>query len=528
MRRFASLIETLDSTNKTNAKVAALTHYFKEAPPEDALWAVALLSHRRPSRPVSTTQMRVWAAELVQLPEWLFEETYHIVGDLAETIALLVQQEKKGNTPALSECIEEIIAVKSKDEAEKKTYILEQWKSLNTFERFVFNKILTGGFRIGVSQKLMTRALSEAIQIEENILAHRLMGQWSPQQTTFKQLLLEPNPEDQISQPYPFFLAHALENDFENKFDVTNWHVEHKWDGMRAQLIVRKGSSFLWSRGEELITDKFPELACLATALPDGTVLDGELIPFKEGKIGDFNGLQKRIGRKTITVKLKEEVPVVLMLYDILEWEGKDIRALPLHQRQKYLSALYQQVKNDNLPLLLSEVMTFTSWVEVANERKKATEKRSEGLMLKHKDSAYGVGRKKGNWWKWKSDPKTIDAVLTYAMRGHGRRTNLYTDYTFGLWEKEELVTFAKAYSGLTDSEIKKVDQYVKKNTLDRFGSVRQVKPELVFEIAFEGLAPSSRHKSGVAVRFPRILRWRHDKKSDEANSLEDLKKLLP
>ncbi|MGA1546592.1 MAG: ATP-dependent DNA ligase, partial [Flavobacteriaceae bacterium] len=267
---------------------------------------------------------------------------------------------------------------------------------------------------------------------------------------------------------------------------------------------------------------------CLATALPDGTVLDGEIIPFKEGKIGDFNALQKRIGRKTVTVKLKEEVPVVLMLYDILEWERKDVRALPLHKRQKYLSALYQQVKNDNLPLLLSEVMTFSSWEEVADERKKATEKRSEGLMLKQKDSPYGVGRKKGNWWKWKSDPKTIDAVLTYAMRGHGRRTNLYTDYTFGLWEKEELVTFAKAYSGLTDSEIKKVDQYVKKNTLDRFGPVRQVKPELVFEIAFEGLAPSSRHKSGVAVRFPRILRWRHDKKSEEANSLEDLKKLLP
>ena len=528
MRRFASLIETLDSTNKTNAKVGALVQYFKEAPPEDALWAVALLSHRRPSRPVSTTQMRAWAAELVQLPEWLFEETYHIVGDLAETIALLVHQEKMGNTPTLSQCIEEIIAVKSKEESEKKAYIIEQWKSLNTFERFVFNKILTGGFRIGVSQKLMTRALSEAIQIEENILAHRLMGQWSPQQTTFKQLLLEPNPEDQISQPYPFFLAHALENDFENKFDVTNWRIEHKWDGMRAQLIVRKGNSYLWSRGEELITDKFPELTCLATALPDGTVLDGEIIPFKEGKIGDFNALQKRIGRKTVTVKLKEEVPVVLMLYDILEWERKDVRVLPLHKRQKYLSALYQQVKNDNLPLLLSEVMTFSSWEEVADERKKATEKRSEGLMLKQKDSPYGVGRKKGNWWKWKSDPKTIDAVLTYAMRGHGRRTNLYTDYTFGLWEKEELVTFAKAYSGLTDSEIKKVDQYVKKNTLDRFGPVRQVKPELVFEIAFEGLAPSSRHKSGVAVRFPRILRWRHDKKSDEANSLEDLKKLLP
>ncbi|MDA9187784.1 ATP-dependent DNA ligase [Flavobacteriaceae bacterium] len=528
MRRFAALIEELDSTNKTTKKVAALTQYFKAASKEDALWAVALLSHRRPSRPVTTTLMRAWAAELAQLPEWLFEESYHIVGDLAETIALLVQQEAKRTPPSLSQCIEEIIALKPKEEEEKKAYILHSWQSLDNFERFVFNKILTGGFRIGVSQKLMTRALSKAVDIDENILAHRLMGQWSPQTTTFDELILNPNPEDQISQPYPFFLAYALEDDFQEKEAVENWHIEHKWDGMRAQLIVREDKHFLWSRGEELITDKFPELACLADHLPNGTVVDGELLPYKDEQIGDFNALQKRIGRKTVSQKLQKDIPIVIMLYDLLEWEGKDVRALPLAERQDLLAKLYHQVKADNVPLLLSEVMQFSSWKEVALEREKAAEKRSEGLMLKHRDSPYAVGRKKGTWWKWKSDPKTIDAVLTYAMRGHGRRTNLYTDYTFGLWQEDTLVTFAKAYSGLTDAEIKKVDHFVKQNTLDRFGPVRQVKPELVFEIAFEGIAASPRHKSGVAVRFPRILRWRHDKKITDANSLEDLKQLLP
>lgn len=528
MRRFAALIEELDSTTKTNKKVAALTHYFQAAPKQDALWAVALLSHRRPSRPVTTTLMRTLAAELVQLPEWLFEESYHIVGDLAETIALLVQQEAKGTPPSLSQCIEEIIALKAKEEETKESYILERWQSLDNFERFVFNKILTGGFRIGVSQKLMTRALSKAVGIEENILAHRLMGQWSPQTTNFDELLITPNPEDQISQPYPFFLAYALEEDFQEKENVDEWHIEHKWDGMRSQLIVREGKHFLWSRGEELITEKFPELAQLAQLLPNGTVVDGELLPYKDRVIGDFNALQKRIGRKTVSQKLQNDIPIVIMLYDILEWEGKDVRELPLAERQELLATLYHQVKEEGVPLLLSEVLQFSSWEEVAAEREKAAEKKSEGLMIKHKTSPYAVGRKKGTWWKWKSDPKTIDAVLTYAMRGHGRRTNFYTSYTFALWQEENLVTFAKAYSGLTDAEIKKVDQFVKKNTLDRFGPVRQVKPELVFEIAFEGIARSPRHKSGVAVRFPRILRWRHDKKIQDANSLEDLKKLLP
>ena len=527
MKRFASLVEKLDSTNKTNDKVAALTHYFEKAPKKDALWAVALLSHRRPPRPVSTNLMRSWAAEQAQLPEWLFEESYHIVGDLAETIALLLKKDTNIMPPSLSQCILEIIALKNKDEKEKKIYIVEQWKSLNKFERFVFNKILTGGFRIGLSQKLMTRALSKAVDIDENILAHRLMGQWTPETTTFDELIIHPNPQDQISQPYPFFLAYSMEKGFQEKEDVKNWHVEHKWDGMRAQLIIREGKHFLWSRGEELITDKFPELACLAKLLPSGTVLDGELLPFKNGVIGDFNSLQKRIGRKTVSQKLKDEIPIVIMLYDLLEWKGKDIRSQPLEKRQQILKTMYNLYQGDKKPLFLSEVLTFKNWNQVANERKKASKKRSEGLMLKHKNSAYAVGRKKGYWWKWKSDPKTIDAVLTYARRGHGRRTNLYTDYTFALWHEKSLVTFAKAYSGLTDIEMKKVDQFVKQNTLDRFGPVRQVKPELVFEIAFEAIAPSSRHKSGIAVRFPRILRWRHEKKIEDANSLEDLKKLL-
>jgi len=526
MRRFAALIETLDGTNKTTKKVAALTQYFKEAPKVDALWAVALLSHRRPSRPVTTTLIRTWAAELTKLPEWLFEESYHIVGDLAETIALLVQKEGTASPPSLKDCIEEIIALKPKTEEEKKRYILHQWKTLSHLERFVFNKILTGGFRIGVSQKLMTRALSKAVRVDETILAHRLMGQWSPQTTTFDQLLLHPNPEDQISQPYPFFLAYPVEEaSFFSKENVEDWHIEHKWDGMRAQLILRKGKHFLWSRGEELITDKFPELNVLTDQLPSGTVIDGELIPFKDNCIGNYQDLQKRMGRKTVTQKLQKDIPIVLMAYDLLELEGQDLRSQPLRKRQQLLDKLLKEYPT--APIMLSEVYQFTDWEQMRREREKASEKRSEGLMIKHKESPYGVGRKKGIWWKWKSDPKSIDAVLTYAMRGHGRRTNLYTDYTFALWNEGELVTFAKAYSGLTDVEIKKLDQFVKQNTLDRFGPVRQVKPELVFEIAFEGIAPSSRHKSGIAVRFPRISRWRHDKKIEQANSLEDLKQLL-
>ncbi|MGM0390862.1 MAG: ATP-dependent DNA ligase [Bacteroidota bacterium] len=534
MRNFAELIKTLDSTNKTTLKVAALAEYFRLAQDKDKVWAIAILSHRRPPRPVNTTLLRTWASELASIPLWLFEESYHIVGDLAETIALIIPVSETHSEKTLAEFLEEMIELKTKTDEDKKQYLFENWKTLNYYERFVFCKLITGSFRIGVSQKLMTRALSKATEIDEDILAYKLMGNWDPQKISFTQLILEENEEDYLSKPYPFYLAYAVENEVESLGDVQDWTAEHKWDGIRSQVIIRNDQLFVWSRGEELVTDKYPEFEAFVNSIPNGTVLDGEILPYFENAIGTFNELQTRIGRKTVSKALLKKTPVILKTYDILEWEGKDIRDLAYAERRKILEKLFVDVTKEvtvlDFPLHLSETISFQNWDEVAAERSRAREESSEGLMLKRLDSPYLVGRKKGDWWKWKVAPLTIDAVLTYAMRGHGRRTNLFTDYTFGLWDKEknELVTFAKAYSGLTDAEFRKVDAWIKKNTLERFGPVRSVVPHHVFEIAFEGIAKSSRHKSGVATRFPRILRWRQDKKIEDANTLEDLKSLIP
>lgn len=528
MKTFAQLIKTLDSTNKTNLKVQALTHYFLKASDQDKLWTMAILSHRRPKRPVNTTLLKQWAIEISGIPAWLFDESYHIVGDLAETIALILPSSQENTEKSLSDYIEEMIQLKSVSEDEKRKYLQDNWLKMGYFERFVFNKIITGGFRIGVSQKLMTRALSKATQIDEDILAYKLMGKWTPQTTTFQQLIIEENEADYLSKPYPFYLAYAVEDNFQIEYgNINQWSFEHKWDGIRAQVIIRNNEIFVWSRGEELVTDKYPEFQEFLLEIPNGTVLDGEILPFKNGEIANFNDLQTRIGRKNITKSLLEKTPVILMAYDLLEWNGKDIRQIPFIERRNILKHLFQTAKTDRIGLHLSETMTFDTWEAAANERKLSREKRSEGLMIKRKSSPYLVGRKKGDWWKWKIDPFTIDAVLTYAMRGHGRRANLYTDYTFGLWDNGNLVTFAKAYSGLTDAEFKEVDAWIKKNTLERFGPVRSVTPHHVFEIAFEGIAKSSRHKSGVATRFPRILRWRKDKSIEEANTLEDLKAMI-
>jgi DNA ligase-1 len=533
VKDFAHLIKELDRTNKVNPKVNALAEYFIKASDRDKVWTIALLSHRRPPRPVNTTLLREWAAEEAQIDPWLFEESYHIVGDLAETIALVLPNPSETTSKSLTDFLEEMIVLKGLEEGEKRDYLRTNWKTLDYYERFVFCKLITGGFRIGVSQKLMTRALSKATGVEEDMLAYRLMGNWDPKTVGFKELVLEPREEDQLSKPYPFFLAHAVEDDFFKEEDPKNWSAEHKWDGIRAQLIFRKGKHFLWSRGEELVTDKYPEFELLLDHLPDGTVLDGELLPYPDGQIGDFSLLQKRIGRKQLTKKILESCPVILKAYDLLEDRGEDLREMPLQERQKRLKELLSSLPED-LPLQLSPPYSFEHWEEAAKERERAREMRSEGLMLKRVDSPYRVGRKKGDWWKWKVDPFSIDAVLTYAMRGHGRRSNLFTDYTFALWgnPKEggapELLTFAKAYSGLSDAEFREVDRWIKQHTLERFGPVRSVEPQLVFEIAFEGIALSSRHKSGVATRFPRIARWRKDKKPEEANTLEDLKKLLP
>lgn len=528
MKHFAQLIKQLDSTNKTSVKVEALTNYFLKAADRDKVWAIAILSQRRPPRPVNTTMLRSFASELAKIPPWLFEESYHIVGDLAETIALIIRPSEETSEKSLSQVLDEIISLKKKTEFEKKEYLHQNWVAFNYYERFVFTKLITGSFRIGVSQKLMTRALSKATGIDEDVLAYKLMGNWDPKGITFKNLILEENAEDFLSKPYPFYLAYALEVAIEDLGDPALWFAEHKWDGIRAQVIIRNNTLFVWSRGEELVTDKYPEFENFLGAIPDGTVLDGEIMPFLKGKPGTFNDLQARIGRKTVSKALLKKIPVILKAFDLLEWEGKDIRKKPYYERRSILEKLAAGVDIEPFPLKLSRTISFSDWEEVAFERERAREEKSEGLMLKQKNSPYQVGRKKGNWWKWKVNPFTVDAVLTYAMRGHGRRANLFTDYTFALWKGDELVTFAKAYSGLTDAEFREVDAFIKKNTLERFGPVRSVKPELVFEIAFEGIAESNRHKSGVATRFPRIFRWRKDKKPEEANTLEELKQLIP
>jgi DNA ligase-1 len=532
MKQFAQLIKTLDSSNKTSVKVDALTSYFQQAGDSDKVWTIALLSHRRPPRPVNTTLLRLWANELANIPMWLFEESYHIVGDLAETIALVIPTTTNHSDKSLTEFLLEIILLKKKTDAEKRAYLHENWLALNYYERLVFTKLITGSFRIGVSQKLMTRALSKAVNVSEDTLAHKLMGNWDPEKITFDALVLTESATDYLSRPYPFYLAYALEGDVSGLGDPGDWSIEHKWDGIRAQIIVRENELYVWSRGEELVTDKYPEFNTFVGKIPDGTVIDGELLPFPEGQIGTFNDLQTRIGRKTISAALLQKTPVIVKAYDLLEWEGEDLRNKPYAERRMLLEKLIESLLSENIPVHLSERLTLNSWEDVATERLRARELHSEGLMLKRNASPYLVGRKKGDWWKWKIEPLTIDAVLTYAMRGHGRRSNLFTDYTFALWQvheagERELVTFAKAYSGLTDAEFRKVDDWIKKNTLERFGPVRSVTPELVFEIGFEGIAFSKRHKSGIATRFPRILRWRHDKKIDEANTLDDLKNMI-
>lgn len=526
MKQFAKLFNQLDQTTKTNAKVDALATYFKLAYDKDKLWTIAILSHRRPKRTVTTTLLRQWAAEAGKLPLWLFEESYHIVGDLAETIALVLPGQKEQSQQSLSYWIEYIKNLDGLEEEEKRQQILDAWAQLDYAERFIFNKLITGGFRVGVSQKLMVRALAKYTGIEENILAYRLMGNWTPDSTTFQDLIFNENPLDDISRPYPFYLAYALEETPASLGNVEEWQVERKWDGIRGQLIIRENEIFVWSRGEELVTDKFPEYHPLAQQLPNGTVLDGEILPFKGGQPLPFNILQTRIGRKNLSKKILESAPVILMAYDLLEWEGKDLREEPLVNRRKHLEYLITEYADDHI-LKLSELVFAPSWQALEEERTKSRQFYSEGLMLKRKHSSYRSGRKRGDWWKWKVDPLVIDAVMIYAQRGHGRRANLFSDFTFAVWNGDQLVPFTKAYSGLTDKEFKEITAWVRKNTIERFGPVCSVKPTFVFEIAFEGINISTRHKSGVALRFPRISRWRKDKPVEEANTLDDLKAML-
>lgn len=526
MQLFTRLFLELDQTNKTKAKVQALVNFFEKADDADKVWCIALLSGKRPKRSIRSNDIREWTAELSGLPRWLFEETYHIVGDLAETVAKVLPPAREETDYSLSYWMDYILALREMELPERKAHVLQAWNRLNEWERFVFNKMMMGGYRMGVSQKLMVRTLSKHTGKEEAELAHRLMGNWDPQKEKFESLILEKKKADDLSKPYPFYLAYQLDGGPQDIGSPDEWLAEHKWDGIRGQLVVRGGQHFVWSRGEELVTDKFPEFEQAPALLPDGTVIDGEILPFKDGQILPFRDLQTRIGRKNVTKKILEKAPVVIRAYDLLEHEGEDIRKKPQAERRQLLEKILADLPPNQL-IQLSQLINYSSWQELAQIRESSRAQSSEGIMLKHKQGQYQVGRKKGDWWKWKVDPLTIDAVLIYAMRGHGHRANLYTDYTFAVWKGEELVPFTKAYSGLTDAEFRQVDNFVKRNTVERFGPVRSVKAELVFELAFEGIQKSSRHKSGVALRFPRMKRWRKDKPKEEANTLEDLHEML-
>lgn len=527
MKLFANLFLNLDRTNKTNEKVELLKSYFLIAPDADKLWALALFTGRRPPRKIKTSQIQQWAMQQAGIPEWLFKESYNSVGDLAETISLILPESSSQNGKTLNEWFNYLAQLNTASDAEKERLITDAWKQLGRFEKFVFNKLLMGSFRIGVSQTLIVRAIAEAFEIKSAVIAHRVMGQWNPAETTFDALIHAENSADESSKPYPFYLAYALEGDIDGLGTPEEWFAEWKWDGIRSQLICRNNELFIWSRGEDLITDKFPELHVLKDHLPSNVVVDGELVCFMDNKPLPFNLLQTRIGRKNLTKKILTEAPVALLAYDLLEFNGIDIRNKPHAERRLMLENLVQQV---NIPYLLrlSPLVSFNDWNDLKTLHPQSRELASEGFMLKRKNAAYQVGRKKGDWWKWKVDPLSIDAVLIYAQMGHGRRAELYTDYTFAVWDETgKLIPFAKAYSGLTDEEIREVDRFVKQNTVEKFGPVRTVVPKLVFEIGFEGINTSTRHKSGIAVRFPRILNWRKDKTVEEADTLENLRNIL-
>lgn len=527
MRQFADLFARLDATTKTNEKINAMVEYFAAAPVADAAWAVYFLSGRRPKRLIQSRLLRQWAAEIAGVPDWLLVECHSAVGDSAETAALLLppadhQVERRLHLWMRNQ----ILPLRALEEASQKARVTDWWQMTDGTERFLLNKLLTGAFRVGVSQRLLTRALAKYSQIEEAVIAHRLMGRWKPTPEFYQTLFDTETSDADASRPYPFYLAYALENEPETLGEIAEWQVEWKWDGIRAQLIRRQGETFIWSRGEELVTDRYPEVAAAAEQLPDGTVLDGELLAWKDGQVRPFAHLQRRIGRKKVGKKLLKAVPVVLLCYDLLEVGGEDVRSQPQSWRRQQLEQVITAVSHPNLRL--SDLVTVPDWNTLTNLQGESRDRLVEGLMLKRKASPYRVGRRRGDWWKWKVDPYTIDAVLIYAQRGSGRRASLYTDYTFAVWEDDTLIPFAKAYSGLTDDEIRQVDQFVRRNTQERFGPVRSVTPQLVFELAFENIQRSSRHKSGIAVRFPRIVRWRHDKKPAEADSLDSIKALLP
>jgi len=527
MKAFSELYEELDTTTSTNLKVAAMVRYLKAAPPGDAAWATYILSGHRMKRFIGPALLYRWLIEECGLPEWLVEESRATVGDLAETIALLTEGGRDRQAPeiSLAEWIEgRLLPLRAADEPRQRESVVEWWQTLPYRESFLVNKFLTGSLRVGVSELLVTRALSEVLSMARADVARRLMGDWFPSAQFWESLRSGEAPVEDASAPYPFFLASPLEADPATLGFRDLWQAEWKWDGIRSQLIRRRGECFIWSRGEDLVTERFPEIVAGAMKLPEGVVLDGELVAWRDGTIRPFADLQQRIGRKKVTAEILKSVPVRFLAYDLLEENYEDLRLLSLRERRARLEKIVTAAP----PVIdISEVVAAESWEALAQLRTESRTRSVEGLMLKALEAPYGTGRQRGSWWKWKIEPYSFDAVMLYAQPGHGRRSNQYTDYTFGVWRGEELVPVAKAYSGLSNAEITELDRWIRSHTTEKFGPVRSVEPTQVFELAYEGIAASTRHKSGIALRFPRIARRRADKPAAEANTLADLQEVL-
>jgi DNA ligase-1 len=528
---FAELYRELDQSNRTNDKLEALVRYFSQAPAEDAAWCLWFYLGGKLQLRISSRRILEWAGTIAAYPDWLAAQCYERVGDLAETAALLLSTRE--GTPgggvsevSLSELIEQqLLPLRHWDAGFQFPMVRRIWSELTPSQCLVVNKLLTGGFRVGVSRQLVIRALSEALGLERSILTHRLMGEWEPTGDFFRSLSsAEANAEALRLRPYPFYLASPLEKSPDTLGPVEDWFVEWKWDGIRAQLLVREEGLELWSRGDERLNESFPEILRGAASLPQGTVLDGEILCWEGDNPRPFHHLQRRLGRTDPDQALLEAFPCTFLAYDCLEVNATDLRSAPMVQRRASLESL---LPTETPHLRLSPLLKPSTWEVCADLRLESRERDVEGLMLKVRSGTYKTGRVRGEWWKWKADPYSVDLVMIYAQAGHGRRAGLYTDYTLAAWEGDQLLPVAKAYSGLTDEEMRAVDRWIKQNTLARRGPVRTVPAVQVFEIGFEGLQPSTRHKSGVAMRFPRILRWRKDKLPEQADTLDNLKAFL-
>ncbi|HEY7090956.1 MAG TPA: ATP-dependent DNA ligase [Tepidisphaeraceae bacterium] len=524
MKQLTELYLALDRTTRTNEKVEALRDYFRTAPPHDAAWAAYLLSGRRLGRAVSFTQLRNYAAEVSGHPEWLVEECYHLVGDLSETLSLLVPDTPDSDPPSLHVLIEQYLRpMTTLPRQQQRDAVVGMWKRLNADQRLVFHKLLSGEFRVGVSKLLLTRALAEVAGVEPAVMAHRLSGNWTPGEQAMRDILQGGGAVDP-AMPYPFMLAHPLHEPAKTLGAIEDWLLEWKWDGIRAQLIRRPGATMLWSRGDEMVAGAFPEIMQAAANVPEGTVLDGEIVAWDETqqKPMPFARLQRRLNRKNVELSLWPDVPITYIAFDVLEIDGKDVRDQSLRVRR----AMLERIETGSI-MRRSQPVTCASWSDAERLLSESRQRSVEGLMIKRLDSTYQPGRPTGPWWKLKVQPYSVDAVLIAAQPGHGKRAGLLTDYTFGVWDDGQLVPVAKAYSGLTDEEIARVDRFAREHTIGKYGPVRAVEPVMVFEIGFEAIQRSDRHKSGVALRFPRMLRMRDDKSPADSDKLQTLRDLL-